>query len=780
VFEATTNSYTVTFKNGEDVLQTGKVAYGVVPEYKGDEPTKAATAQYTYTFAGWNPSISAVTGEVTYTATFTETVNKYTITWVVDGETVKTETLAYGEAIVAPTIELPANDAQYTYTTAGFGAVDATVTGDKTYSATIEKTVNKYTVTWNIEGETTTETYEYGATPSYKGETPTKEGDAQYSYTFKDWGTIVEVTGAATYTATFTRTVNKYTVTWVIDGKETEEEYEYGATPAHADPEKAADAEYTYTFKGWTPAIAAVTGDATYTAEFTATPIPTEPEPLVIDLSMISGSKTDTAGHTYIILMQNSVAYVNLGKIDLSQYEIVQIRVAGANSVFNGYHNCPIGLSNSDAAIGTYNDWNYIYEGATGENQDASSLFTYELLTGMSTLDYEGSRVITLDISQNKGEEDADVYLKTVSAGSVQLHVYEIVLLPKNCVSTVTWKNEDGSILKTEKVANGDTPVYTGTTPTKAHDAEYTYTFTGWTPAIEAVTGDVTYTAEFTATPIVTEPAFDGTWIPAEGTNPGTATAPLQLYEAVDWSEYGSVTVWVYHITNTNTSWPGKNVWINLYKEGEDGKFVPLFGTVYLPRGDAEGQPLDTMEDGEKAIPVTFELGNLLDGYTGALYLATVDNTYLEVHKVTFNEKPPFDGIWTPAENTNPGTADAPLQLHEALDWSQYESVTVWVYHITNTTTSWPAKNVWINLYKEGEDGKFVPLFGTVYLPLGKVDGQPVEGQPLDTMEDGEQAIPVTFELGDLLDGYTGALYLATMDNTWLECHKVTFTAKNS
>ncbi|MBR2061995.1 MAG: hypothetical protein IJ969_01630, partial [Anaerotignum sp.] len=32
--------------------------------------------------------------------------------------------------------------------------------------------------------------------------------------------------------------------TWVIDGVETKETYEYGATPSHADPVKEADAQY--------------------------------------------------------------------------------------------------------------------------------------------------------------------------------------------------------------------------------------------------------------------------------------------------------------------------------------------------------------------------------------------------------------------------------------------------------------------------------------------------------------------------------------------------------
>ena len=46
----------------------------------------------------------------------------------------------------------------------------------------------------------------------------------------------------------------------------------------------------------------------------------------------------------------------------------------------------------------------------------------------------------------------------------------------------------------------GQTPVYSGATPTKASDADYSYAFNVWTPSIATVIGNATYTATFTAT----------------------------------------------------------------------------------------------------------------------------------------------------------------------------------------------------------------------------------------------------------------------------------------
>ena len=61
---------------------------------------------------------------------------------------------------------------------------------------------------------------------------------------------------------------------------------------------------------------------------------------------------------------------------------------------------------------------------------------------------------------------------------------------------TVTWKSDDGTVLKTTTVNYGEMPSYDGT-PVKAETPYYSYEFTGWDKELTAVTGDVTYTAQF-------------------------------------------------------------------------------------------------------------------------------------------------------------------------------------------------------------------------------------------------------------------------------------------
>jgi hypothetical protein len=81
--------------------------------------------------------------------------------------------------------------------------------------------VKRFTITFaNWDGaELQKSDWDYGSTPSYTGSTPTKAEDTDCAYTFSGWNpAIVEVTGVATYTATFAGK-KKLLFTLAADGK---------------------------------------------------------------------------------------------------------------------------------------------------------------------------------------------------------------------------------------------------------------------------------------------------------------------------------------------------------------------------------------------------------------------------------------------------------------------------------------------------------------------------------------------------------------------------------
>ena len=141
--------------------------------------------------------------------------------------------------------------------------------------AQIEKLSSTYTITWVVNGQSSSQTYNYGETPVYNG-TPTKPATAQYAYTFAGWDKdITTVTDNETYTAQFDQVLRSYTVTWIVEGVEQTQTYNYGETPVYnGTPTKEADSQYTYTFAGWDKEIVAVTDNQTYTATFNAEQIP--------------------------------------------------------------------------------------------------------------------------------------------------------------------------------------------------------------------------------------------------------------------------------------------------------------------------------------------------------------------------------------------------------------------------------------------------------------------------------------------------------------------------
>ena len=185
-------TYTVTWvdEDGTTLIDQKDYEYGAMPKFEGVEPTKAADAQYTYTFKGWDKDYTEVKGNQTYVAVYEKTTNKYTVKWVdEDGTTlIDQKDYEYGAIPKFEGVEpTKAADAQYTYTFKGWDKDYTEVKGNQTYVAVYEKTTNKYNVTYDLNGGEWTEAtnefpYEYKATVEVVKTVPTREG-----YKFSGW-----------------------------------------------------------------------------------------------------------------------------------------------------------------------------------------------------------------------------------------------------------------------------------------------------------------------------------------------------------------------------------------------------------------------------------------------------------------------------------------------------------------------------------------------------------------------------------------------------------------
>ena len=173
--------------------------------------------------------------DVTIVGSFT--VNSYTLTYMVDGEVYKTETVVYGTAITAP-----AEPTKEGYAFSGWIGLPETMPA-KDVIVVGSFVTNGYTLTYVVDGEVyKTLVYEYGSTIVAEP-IPTKEG-----YTFSGWSGLPATMPASDVTVSGSFTINKYLVTFKIgDTVVASESLEYGtAIVAPEAPEKEG-----HTFNGW-------------------------------------------------------------------------------------------------------------------------------------------------------------------------------------------------------------------------------------------------------------------------------------------------------------------------------------------------------------------------------------------------------------------------------------------------------------------------------------------------------------------------------------------------
>ena len=251
-FTETAKQYFITFLNYDgNELSKVKVPYGTVPAFDGT-PTKPSDETHDYAFIGWEPALTAVTGEATYTAQF-RTVDKLLVRFFNgDGSVMKSEYVSVGGTAVAPT-ETPTKEstAQYDFVFSAWDKSLENITESCDVNATFTETLRKYEIVFKAENgdELYKAEFEYGTLPVYGGETPVKEPSGGYSYAFDGWtADLVEVTGKAEYTVKFRAIEVEYTVTFVVNGGD---EIAVASRTIFAAYTLPVATREGYVFKGW-------------------------------------------------------------------------------------------------------------------------------------------------------------------------------------------------------------------------------------------------------------------------------------------------------------------------------------------------------------------------------------------------------------------------------------------------------------------------------------------------------------------------------------------------
>ena len=296
--------YAVNWVNHDGtILFVGTVKHGELAQYGGETPVKAETAEFAYTFTGWDPAIEAATGSMTYTAQFAESRKSYTITYVYgNGEENGSQTVENGAVITAP--ETPVREG---YVFQGWNPELPDTMPAQNISVTAQWKKVEYAITFDTDGGSivaaiTTGWGEAVAKPA----DPTREG-----YTFGGWIDAAGETVALPETMPVgglelkaVWNVNQYTITFDTDGGSAVAPITLDYGTVITDP--AAPEKESYIFRGWTPELPKTmpAADLTVKAQWEY---------------VHTGWLTEEMGTTYLIKGQKTY-YAQWAKIDGSYY----------------------------------------------------------------------------------------------------------------------------------------------------------------------------------------------------------------------------------------------------------------------------------------------------------------------------------------------------------------------------------------------------------------------------------------------------------------------------
>ena len=209
--------WTITFYNAapaDTVLESKSYQHGSIVAYGGVAPTLASTAQYSYTFKGWDVEPTNAVEDFEYHAVYDSTVRAYAITFNnYDDSKIESATFEYGKMASCSMVPTRAATAEWKYSHKGWRPALDYVTEAATYTAIYDSSKVEYKITFMNGTIVIDEQMVPYGDAAVAPTNVTREG-----YKFVGWNTsFAKVTEALTVKALFEeliiRTVN------VVDGE---------------------------------------------------------------------------------------------------------------------------------------------------------------------------------------------------------------------------------------------------------------------------------------------------------------------------------------------------------------------------------------------------------------------------------------------------------------------------------------------------------------------------------------------------------------------------------
>jgi hypothetical protein len=480
--------YKVRFLNddGSVLFETDQVLENATPVYQGNTPLKAKTDQYTYTFKGWDKAIAPATADADYTATYESAVNQYQVRFVnYDDALITAVNVPYDGTAVFPDTgnapEKPSND-QYSYAFNGWDEPLEHITKDVTRKALFTETVRTYKVEYkNFDGTLLdTQNIEYGKNAHFAKESPKKASDESYDYIFSGWDyPETNIVKDMVLTAQFSQARNSFSVTFVNDDNSVLDTVKVakGGTAVYAKdvPTKAQDEQYTYTFAHWDYPLEGITEDCTRKAVY------------------------DHALREYDVVYKNwDGSELESGKVKYGQNaEYTEAAPTKPEDelhtyAFQGWDKPETNIVKDTVFTALFKDILRQYT-ATFYDGDNKLVYTAVVDAGADAV-YQGA--IPTKASDEKNDyafKEWDKPLTDIRADTAFHATFEATLK----TFYVSFKNEDGTLLKTETVKYGETVAYNGATPTKEKTAQHSYAFSSWDKPLENITNNCDRYAQY-------------------------------------------------------------------------------------------------------------------------------------------------------------------------------------------------------------------------------------------------------------------------------------------